>query len=125
MKEYVINDTHERRCLECGDELEGRADMKFCSSECKNKYNNRRSHRRRATRYKVNSILEKNHEVLESLLRLGVHSMDLVSLSRMGYNIMYHTASTRARSHAELWCYDIKFCLSENRIFKLEKVELP
>ncbi|MCQ2139837.1 MAG: hypothetical protein MJZ09_05640 [Bacteroidales bacterium] len=125
MKEYVIKESHERRCLECGDELDGRADMKFCSCECKNRYNNRRSHRQRATRNKINSILEKNHDILDGLLRMGVRSLDLVSLTRMGYVMMYNTASTRTRGRAELWCYDIRFCLSETRIFNIERVELP
>lgn len=125
MKQYVIKEIAERHCLECGDELVGRTDKKFCSFECKNRYNNLRSHKLRATKNSVNSILERNYDILTHLLNMGMTSLDLVSLTRMGFNPAYNTSSTRAGCHAELWCYDIRYCLSDSRLFKLERRLLP
>lgn len=121
MGEYRIEERG-RRCLECGDEMvEGRSDRKFCCTSCKNAYNNRRSHELRAVRIRVGAILERNHDILLKLLSMGLKSMDIVSLTRMGFNTHYCTSSEKVLSHEIRWCYDVRYSISATRIFGIER----
>lgn len=122
--EYKVNEDGKKLCLECGDAIEyGRHDKKFCCDACKNRYNNRRVHDFRAEKYRVHSALERNHEVLDKLIKMGLTSMDLPSLERMGYNPMYMTSTSRSRSYDECWCYDIRFRISGRKVYAIERMK--
>ena len=57
----------ERRCLECGEPLRGRADQKYCNDLCRNAYNNKKLSGSSNFIRKTNRILKKNHAILEEL----------------------------------------------------------
>ncbi len=112
-------------CVECGDEIRyGRQDKKFCSCECKNRYNNRKVRNSRLTKLRVINSLERNHGILEQMLRLGVDSMDLASLKNLGFDIDYVTSYRKVRRHDEYCCFDIRFILTPTRICSVSRLRV-
>ena len=111
-------------CLECGEEITyGRPDRKFCSDSCKNRYHNSRTYSTRAVRLRVLNALDRNYNILDSLCKQGVRSISLGDLAQMGYNMEYVTSHHKvAGGHNEYRCFDIKYCLSQTKVFSLEKV---
>lgn len=115
-----------KRCLECGDVLPyGRKDMKFCSSSCKNKWHYQSRSWVDALKLRTRSILDKNYSILEALLESGVTSIDIPDLAQMGYNFDCVTSYHKVRNRDEYRCYDIKYCMSASRVFKLERCPPP
>ena len=111
------------RCLECGDEIVyGRLDKKFCCKECKNRWHNRQARNSRIFRMKVMNSLEKNYRILSGLIRDGVTDMDVSTLSQMGFNFTNVTACRKVRKHTEMWCFDIRFILTESSVKSISRV---
>ena len=111
-------------CLECGDEIVyGRKGRKFCSEECKNTYHNRKHHHSRTVRLRILGILDRNYSVLEKLLRLDIRSVSLGDLALMGYNKEFVTSYHKVGSHDEYSVFDIKYCCSSSRVFRIERVQ--
>lgn len=55
-----------KTCLECGTELKGRADKKFCNDYCRNAYNNRQNKDSKNLIRNINNRLRKNYRILDS-----------------------------------------------------------
>lgn len=107
-------------CLECGAALPyGRQDRKFCCSKCKNDYNNRRVRVSRATHRRVQGALEKNYELLARLCRARISSLMLSEAIMLGFNPEYATGHRRIGGREEYSCFEIKYCLSANRIYNI------
>ena len=111
-------------CLECGDEIHyGRPDRKFCCENCKNAYHNRKARNSRITRLKVMHALDKNHGILEKLLKLGIDSIDLLELKHLGFDMSYSTSYRRVRCHDEYCCFDIRYIMTPTKICAVSKVQ--
>ncbi|MCK5847424.1 MAG: hypothetical protein KAG84_08290 [Bacteroidales bacterium] len=86
--------TEERKCLECGTEIYGRIDKKFCSDQCRNTFNNRmQAHQNKYIR-KVNYILRKNRRIMEAIITNTDKNVKRVKRSTMldkGFNFDYYT----------------------------------
>lgn len=108
-------------CLECGHEFYGRPDRKFCSQTCKNHYHNRKSHSVRAVRVRILNALEKNYAILEKLLRLDIHSLDIQDLAQMGFRPDYFTSFRKVGKHCECRCFDIRYFRMPARICRIER----
>lgn len=122
MKYAYEQETEEKRCLECGTPISyGRSDKKFCGSVCKNHYHNRLSYASRRKRLAVNEILEENHRILGTMLRLRLDSIPLDELAGMGFNPAYFTSSRRVGCHTEYGCYDVLYVMTEKRIYNLRR----
>ncbi len=91
------------KCLECGKEIHGRIDKKFCSIECKNRY---------------------NYEILNSLLREDNTSAEISDLIDLGFNPSYVTGHYKGRkAHDEYKCFDIKYDQTPSRIINIRRQE--
>lgn len=113
------------RCLECGDVLPyGRSDMKFCCSSCKNRYHYARVGHLKGVRLRTIGALDRNHEILGTLLKRGVTSISIPDLGQMGYRFDCVTSYHKVRNHDEYRCFDIKYFLSPSRVFGLSRVEV-
>lgn len=119
---YRIEDMpHPVHCLYCGRLIPfGRADKKFCSKECKNRWHNRRkkSDLRPVVR-RVLRILERNHNILDKLVKLDIHSLDILTLLSLGFNKDYSTSYKKAGVHHQFTCFDIHYELTPSRIKKI------
>lgn len=113
----------EKYCLECGVPLgtSGRADRKFCSPACKNLWHNNRISGYRSFRQRIISLLDRNHMILNNLIRTGVRSIDKHDIMGLGFSPCHATSVTRYRSHLKYYCFDICYCLSDNRVWGIEK----
>ncbi len=120
-----LEDETRGRCLECGDVLPyGRSDMKFCCVSCKSRYHYVNGGHLKGLRLRTIGALDRNHEILSSLMEKGVTSMNIPDLAQMGYRFDCVTSYHKVRNHNEYRCYDIKYNLSESRMFGLAKVDV-
>lgn len=112
-------------CLECGERYEyGRAGQRFCSDKCRNDYHNRQTRNGRNIRLRVVNALNKNYTVLQHLLKSGLRSAGLADLMTIGFNPEYCTSYHRRGIRQEYRCYDIKYYMSETKLFSIEKIQL-
>lgn len=96
-----------RVCLECGDFLKGRADQKFCTSDCRSAYNNKARKSFNAEVNRVNRILSKNRRVLTTLNPTGKTKVSRDVLTKSGYNLDYMTnIYTTKTGKVYHFCYD-------------------
>ncbi|HBN01167.1 MAG TPA: hypothetical protein DD383_00805 [Rikenellaceae bacterium] len=124
-KMYKTEEEQRGRCLECGDVLPyGRSDMKFCCVSCKSRYHYVNVGHLKGIRLRTIGALDRNHEILVSLLDKGVTSINNSDLAQMGYRFDCVTSYHKVRNHNEYRCYDIKYFMTENRIFELSRVEV-
>ena len=111
-------------CLECGDKIRyGRIDKKFCCDDCRNRHYNSKLKEGRAYRRKVLSLLQRNYELLEELLKTGVDSADFADLVTLGFTPDAVTFYHRSRRHDDFACFDIKYKMSESRIYSISKIQ--
>ena len=61
----------EKNCLECGEQLIGRVDKKFCSDYCRNTYNNKINKDSKNLIRNINNRLRKNYRLLSELNTSG------------------------------------------------------
>lgn len=124
---YKIEDMgHPVRCLNCGREIpSGRPDKKFCSTDCKNRYHNRKKKQQRGVvEQRVLRILERNHSILDKLERLGIHSVDHYTLIGLGYNLEYVTSYRKSGVHHQYACFDIHYEQTPTRIKKIVRTTI-
>ena len=107
-------------CLECGDPLPyGRSDRKYCSDSCRNRYHNREARRWRSRYARTVGILQKNHDILTQLLRLGVRSISKTELVQLGYRPDFVTSFRKEARRTVCHCFDIVFVETETRLTNL------
>lgn len=110
-------------CLECGEQIRyGRTDKKFCCEECKIKHHNGSAKVSRALKRRIVSVLMRNYEILDALVRSGVSSAELTDVVVRGFVPDMVTAYRKVRSHDEFSCFDIKYYMSSSRIFNISKI---
>lgn len=83
--------SNERKCLECGDTLRGRADQKFCGVHCRSSFNNKRLAETNNNIRRINRILHKNHLILTNLRNSGETFVPKTELTFMGFHFGYQT----------------------------------
>jgi len=83
-----------KTCQQCGQEMQGRTDKKFCSTDCKNRYHidNRRNTRDAVA--EIDGYLHRNREILVTLMGSSTKvEIDRLVLSRTGFRYDYHTGT--------------------------------
>lgn len=114
------------RCLQCGSVIDysGRPDRKFCCPGCKNRYHNYRRFRRRDTAQRsVFGRLEKNYEILDNIIHLGLGGMDRVTLGYMGFDPAYATSYYRLGRRHIYTCFDIRYELTPSKVRNVSLIE--
>lgn len=89
-----------KSCAECGEEIKGRADKRFCDDACRNSYNY--SQNKAASNYvrNVTNILKRNRKILADLNPSGKTKTHRDKLSEKGFNFTYHTNTLTTRKGA-------------------------
>lgn len=112
------------KCLECGKVFYGRADKKFCSKECKNRYHNNAIKELGSLRSRVYERLCANHDILLSLARKGIESAPMEELMKIGFDPRFVTGHRQGMyKHDEYLCFDMHYYRTPSRIFKLRQGE--
>ena len=107
------------RCLQCGDVIDysGRPDRKFCSNGCKNRYHNYRRFRRKdLAQRSVVGRLEKNYEILDKVIHLGLESLDRITMAYMGFDPAYSTSYCKLGRKHVYTCFDIRYELTQSKV---------
>lgn len=121
--DYKVNERKRSLCLECGNQIRyGRTDKKFCCEDCRTRHHNNMAKAGRAFRNKVIGILNRNYEILDSLLEKGMDSAELVDIEMMGFVPGMSTSCRRSGKHNVFTCYDIKYILTRTKIFSIMKI---
>ncbi len=78
-------------CLDCGTQLMGRVDKKFCNDQCRNNYHNKENREDSILVRNVNAILRKNRNILKNLNPVGKGKVKKQELVTEGFNFKYFT----------------------------------
>ena len=116
----------ERKCLECGEPLRGRADQKFCNDQCRNAFNNKKQGHTTKYMRKINRILKNNHSILKDLNADDKTTIYSKKLLKQNFNFSYftHTYTTRNGS-TYFFCYDQGYLkLDKNRYLLVRKEDI-
>ena len=118
MLQLEENSKKEIRCPQCGKVVTyGRVDRRFCSLTCKNLWHNRQRYPNKEKEVKrVLRILDNNRDVLDKLIKMGMRSVDRITLSHLGYNPNYFTSLQKMRHRWVYTCLDIRYELTPTRI---------
>jgi len=112
----------ERKCLDCGRLLIGRADKKFCDDGCRGNYNNKRNSAENSYLRNVNRILKRNRRILEDLNPAGSRKVKWRTLMREGFNFEYITEMYEADKGLQYrFCYEYGYLLLEDEEVLLVK----
>ena len=121
MKEYH-KELKPFKCLYCGTISYGRADRKFCSADCKNKWHNEQTRTMRALRSKTITALGHNYNILSEALARGEMSIDLLTMEDRGFHPGYITGYLPRRYGPDSYrCFDICYCQSSSRIYRIRR----
>jgi hypothetical protein len=112
-----------KTCLQCGTELRGRIDKKFCDDQCRTAYNN--SIKTDSAIIKnINSTLRKNRKLMEDLTPMpeGKTKVARKKLEEKGFNFTYHTHTYTTKTGATYYfCYEYGYLPLEKDYFMLVK----
>ena len=102
---------NDRKCLQCFEQLTGRADRKFCCDQCRSLYNYHQAADSDMLIKSINRILQKNYSILTMLKAKGKTTTNRSDLLKIGYCFEYFTYTniTRRRKHTNFYCYDQGF----------------
>ncbi|WP_262246389.1 hypothetical protein [Parapedobacter soli] len=102
----------ERRCMDCGEPVVGRADKKFCDDACRANYNNRRNSEESGYLRKVNNILKRNRRILAKLSPEGGRKVKWQALIDEGFNFNYITDMNEPTEACQYrFCYEYGYLL--------------
>ncbi len=126
MAKYNTQQKHHYECLECGKSLAytSRTNQKFCSSQCRYAYNNRKKVFVYKCRNKVENILQRNYLVLSEVLNSKHQTISISDAVIRGFNPAYMTSAVRYSSFVEYTCYDIAYRISDTKLFKIRRMSL-
>lgn len=109
-----------RTCKECGQNLTGRRDQKFCSDYCRNSFNNRQNEDATAYVRRINNILRKNRRILAALNPKGKVTLDGITLAEEGFNFHYFTNIYKTQKGSQYYfCYDQGYIKMDNDQYML------
>ena len=112
------------RCLECGCDISyGRSDRKFCSDRCKDHHHNQKTSASRNAKRRVLSMLNRNYEILDKLVKSGVDAIWISDLLATGFNPYFATSVIRRHGRDEYSCFDIHYIMTPHRISSISKIQ--
>lgn len=104
-----------RKCLECGEEFEGRVDKKFCCDQCRNTYNNRLHKDYNNLMRNINNILRKNRRILQEFANRKKLKVKRSTLIQKGFDFNYMTNTyTTQKGKTYIFCYDIGYMVLDD-----------
>lgn len=110
----------EKKCLECGEKIIGRADKKFCSDQCRISYNNKLNSDETNYVRNVNNILRKNRRILLELNTTGKSRVSRDRLTEKGFDFAYYTSTyTTKEGSLYFYCYEQGYLAVENNYYLL------
>ncbi len=98
----------------------GRADKKFCDSDCRSSYYNALNRNTSNLMRKVNRILSKNRRILKNLNPEGKATVHKNELLKQKFDFNYHTNVYKTKAgKVYYFCYDQGYLPLDNGYFAL------
>ena len=115
----------ERKCVECGDKLIGRADKRFCSDACRNAYNNSLNKDGKNLLRNINNRLRKNYRTLEALNTKDKTKVKKETMLKHGFNFKFYTSQYVTKTGSVYnYVYDQGYLPLDNDWYLLVKTEV-
>lgn len=112
----------EKICPECGENIKGRTDKKFCSDYCRNTHHNKVNKESSNLVRNINNSLRRNHRILERLNPTGKTSVPRNKLLSRGFDFEYFTSIYTTRTGNQYYfVYDQGYLKLENDFYALVK----
>jgi predicted nucleic acid-binding Zn ribbon protein len=109
-------------CPECGREVIGRVDKKFCSDYCRNAYNNKMNRNSNNLIRNTNNLLRKNYRILEEINPNQKTKTTKDILQRKGFNFNYFTSIyTTKNGKVYYFIYDQGYLELDNSYYAVVK----
>ena len=103
----------ERKCLQCGATIQGRADKKFCCDDCRTDYHNGLRRQREKGLREINGILSQNWKILSRQLREGHKKVSVSELASRDFNFDIYTTSRKVFPGRRIFgCYNLAYRIS-------------
>lgn len=104
-----------KHCLECGDELMGRVDKKFCNDQCRTTYYRKQNLDAIHLIQDINNQLKKNRAILLQFNKTGKATVRKSKLDKAGFNFSLYTSSfTTKEGRNYYFNYDQGYAMLEN-----------
>ena len=119
-------DEETRICPNCGRHVTGRADKRFCCSECKTMFHNRKYRLERKEIYRIDRILKKNRSIIDRLYINGERNIPFHRLYHLGFDFKYLTsfiADSCSTEACVFGCYDYTCAMSSDGRISIERAE--
>ncbi len=115
----------QKKCLECGAEIRGRVDKKYCSDQCRNAYNNKVNKDSKNLIRNINNRLRKNYRILDSFsLKDGKTKTTRTRLMDKGFDFEFITnLYTTKKGTTYYFLYDLGYLPLENDYYMIVKRE--
>lgn len=115
----------ERTCIECGKSVpDSRTDRLYCCDACKNRHNYETRQASRKNHDRVLGILTENYRILTDLLHGRVESVGVAELLCRGFSPKFMTFCQRRPRYSECCCFDIRYNLTDSRIFSISRIRV-
>lgn len=97
-----------KHCLNCGTQIEGRIDKKFCNSYCKTNYHYQKRKQHGATQFQlIDQQLKHNRHLLKHFNAAGKAVIRKTELLRKGFDPKYFTHYWKNnKGDVYLFCYE-------------------
>jgi len=103
-------------CRECGCELRGRSDKKFCSDMCRNAFHNRLKRDLSKEIPAINRILLNNRRILRILQFENCNTITIESAILKGLDFSYFTSmDISPDGNPCFFCYDVGYILNSDK----------
>jgi len=98
-----------KTCKQCGKQLSGRSDKKFCDAYCRNAFNNQHKAQDEQFIQFVNAKIRRNRRILKDLCRVGKVTVRKDILDQMGYDYRYFSSIFKTKGGIYYLVYDYAF----------------
>ncbi len=117
--------SEKNKCLECGADIIGRADKKFCSDGCRNAYHNKTKPESKNLIRNINNRLRKNYKILDGFqLTDGKTRTTKTRLLDKNFDFDYITSLyTTKKGTTYFFVYDLGYLPLENDFYMIVKRE--
>jgi len=83
----MYNEQLRKKCLQCGEPLQGRIDKKFCDKHCRSAYQYKKNSEEEGSIYfKIDKQLKRNRTLLKQYNKAGKATVRLNMLMEEGFN---------------------------------------
>ena len=113
-------------CSNCGKDMFGRSDKKFCTPDCRNEYNNARYREEHKSMIEINKILKKNRMILKRLNPDGKIVVPSEIILKAGFDLEFFTNVYTTKTGREYrYCYDYGYHYDQEKdsYLLVEKIE--